>query len=356
VLRQAGHALLAFTVALAGGGLFYLLHLPLPWTLGSIAAAAALALSGRDWALPVVVRDLARPVIGLMAGSAFTATVVAALVHWWPVVIVVTLYTITSIGLGWLFFRNFCRWDRATAFFSAAPGGLSELTLIGGSLGGNFRTLALVHSVRIVVVVFIIPFALQLIVGHPIGRTGLGASAGIDIDLTDWLVLGACGVAGYGLGKWLRIPGGVMIPALMLSAAAHATGLTQASAPGWLVALVQVVIGSSAGARFVGTSWREISTTLVQALVWAVVLVLLTGAAAWLASRFVDHSIITLTLAFAPGGMAEMAIIAYALGTEVAFVICCQVFRILLICLSVPVVFRLGSGHSGPPPASTPGS
>jgi uncharacterized membrane protein AbrB (regulator of aidB expression) len=61
-------------------------------------------------------------------------------------------------------------------------------------------------------------------------------------------------------------------------------------------------------------------------------------------------------LAFAPGGMAEMAIIAYALGTEVAFVICCQVFRILLICLSVPVVFRLGSGHRGPPPASTPKS
>jgi membrane AbrB-like protein len=348
-LRQALHALLALIVALIGGASFHALEWPLPWTLGSITSTAIVALAGFNWALPLFLRDLARPVIGLMAGSAFTATVVASMMHWWPALIVVLLYTLVTVALGMAYFRRVCRWNLPTSVFSASPGGLSELTLLGASLGGDIRTLALVHSVRIVVVVFSVPFALQFIVGHPIGRVLPGASGSLHTEWADWLILAGCGVLGYAIGRVFTVPGGVMLPALLLSAVAHATGLSEAYAPDWLVAAVQLIIGSAAGSRFNGITWKELRATLAHSVVWAFVLVILTATAAWLASIFLDHSVIALSLSFAPGGMAEMAIIAFTLGTDVAFVICCQVARILLVYLMVPMLFRIVRSAADPP-------
>ena len=340
MLKQIAKSTLAFAIAAAGGMLFYGLDLPLPWVLGSIAASAVLAFFGVDWALPIVVRDLARPVVGLMAGSAFTATVAAAMVDWWPAVLVIAASTLVSSWLGWVYFRHLCKWPPVTSFFSAAPGGLSELTLLGASYGGNLRTIAMAHSIRIVVIVFTIPFVLEIIVGHSLRSAGRVMSTHASSDLADWIVLAACGILGYALGKWLRIPGGVMLPALLLSALAHVFALTNATAPWWLVAVVQIVIGSSAGSRFFGVTLRELSTTVTQSLIWALVLVALTFAAAFASSWIFNIPIAALTLAYAPGGMAEMSIIAFILGTEVAFVVCCQVARILFVYLSMPLIFR----------------
>lgn len=348
-LRQILNALLAAAIAFIGGGAFYLLELPLPWTLGSITASAIAAFAGAKWVLPMPVRELARPVTGLMAGSAFTASVVASLAQWWPALVIVLVYTLITVFLGWFYFQRVAGWNRPTAIFSAAPGGMSELTMLGSTLGAEVRTLALAHATRVLILVFSVPFALQLIVGHPIGRVLPGSNA-LHTAWTDWLILAGCAAAGYGIGKITKLPGGIMLPTLLFSAIVHATGLSEASAPGWMVAGVQLIIGSTAGSRFNGVTLRELGATLMHSVAWASILAVLTACAAFLSSLFLDHPIIALALSFAPGGMAEMAIIAFTLQTEVAFVICCQVARILLIYLMVPVLFRASRG-ADPPPA-----
>jgi membrane AbrB-like protein len=139
-----------------------------------------------------------------------------------------------------------------------------------------------------------------------------------------------------------------MIPALVLSAAAHATGLTHSAPPYWLVALVQVIIGGIAGSRFVDVPWKSMVRVLVGALVWALVLVAGAVLAAGLAQLFLDLPLAALLLALMPGGMAEMTIISYAIGIEVAFVVTCQVCRIFGIYLSAPLLFRI-IGQPKPP-------
>src|SRR5689334_2189590 len=103
------HSLLRVAAALAiggaGGALFRLLGLPLPWTLGSLFAAAIVAIAGGPWLVPGPVRDLARPVVGLLAGSAFTPAIVASIGAWWGVVVFVLLYSVATTTLGFLFFR-----------------------------------------------------------------------------------------------------------------------------------------------------------------------------------------------------------------------------------------------------------
>jgi membrane AbrB-like protein len=346
-LQIAIHTVLGLAVGTAGGVLFDLLHSPLPWTLGALTATAIVTIAGREWFLPVFVWNIARPFVGVLAGSAFTLPVLLSILDWWSVVLAMLNYSAVMTLIGWGYFGRLCKFDNVTAFFASAPGGLGELTLLGGTLGGNVRRLALVHSVRIIAVVFIVPFLVRAFVppeGHAIVPHAAQAAGGTAFD---YAVLIACGFFGFFAGKPWRSLGGVMLAPMILSAAAHATDLTHVVPPAWLIACGQVVIGVIAGSRFAGVSWRELHTTVQQGLGWALILVAAAMISALACSFFAPQSFTALLLAFAPGGIVEITIVAYAIGVEVAFVVTCHVCRVVAVLLVAPGLFRLIGSKAG---------
>lgn len=331
----------AFVVALVGGAVFNALGAPLPWTLGPIAFCSVFAIAGSRWLMNSSVMIVARPTVGVMVGSAFTPAIVAGLATWWLEILFVLAFSATIAMVGYAFFRFVFRFDRVTAFMGALPAGLAELTVIGGSLGGDMRTLVLIHAIRIVTVVFTVPMALTFGLGLDI--SGVRAvEANVASTLVDWAVLIGCGLAGAALSMVLRVPGGIMITALMVSAIVHGLGLSDASLPFWAVALAQVFIGSVLGARFAKIAFREARLALIAAISWVVVLMAMTFAAAWLSMTLFGTPAPVALLALAPGGIAEMAIVTYALGVDVAFIVTCQVARMFfLLTLSPAVAARI---------------
>jgi membrane AbrB-like protein len=253
----------------------------------------------------------------------------------------VAVYTVIVSAMGWLFFRKLCRIDPVTAFFASAPGGLGELTLLGGALGGSMRALVTIHAVRIVVVVFTVPFFLQWLLGSELLGATLPTHGAQNAVLLDWLLLIGCGVAGYLAAKLMKLAGGSMIMAMLFSAGVHGTDLTSILPPGWLVAAVQVVIGAVAGARFAGIRWLELRNTVVQAVIWVCVLLLTTVGAAAVGAVLFARPFAALVLALAPAGMAEMTIMAYALGIETAFVVTSQLCRVFFVLTFAPMFFRI---------------
>lgn len=114
------------------------------------------------------------------------------------------------------------------------------------------------------------PFFLHLVLGRDLRGTSLAAHAAPDAALVDWLILFACGLADFVIARLLKLRGGAMIVAMLLSAGVHGAGLTQVLPPGWLVAAVQVVIGAVAGGGFAGIRWMELRNTVAQALIWSI--------------------------------------------------------------------------------------
>jgi membrane AbrB-like protein len=145
---------------------------------------------------------------------------------------------------------------------------------------------------------------------------------------------------GYVIGRFSRFPGGAIVTAMICSAVIHATGITQAAPPRWLVIFAQILIGSVAGARFAGLTWAELKTTVAIAVVWAVCLLATGAGIAALTARLIGTDLVSTILAFAPGGTAEMIIVTYALGGDVAFVATFQLLRIFLVLTFVPVLFH----------------
>jgi uncharacterized protein len=331
--------LMTLAIGIPGGALFYLFHLPLPWMLGAMATTTVAALSGVRIALMPGLRLVFIAILGVMLGSAFTPEVVQGLATWIGSFAWLGLYVVVATAGVWVFYRRLARYDTATAYFAAAPGGLNEMILAGGALGGDERRISMSHAARVLIAIFALSFGYRWFGGYT--PTGPVATAAGDMAWSDWLLLSACGVIGFGIAKALRIPAYALVGPMMLSAIVHAAGITHSRPPVWLVAAAQIVVGAMVGARFDGVSPRMVGKAIVLAIVATAVLLVLAALFGQAVESTLGIPFSAALLAFAPGGLAEMSLIALSLEIDAAYVSSHHIVRIFVIVLAAPLVFRL---------------
>ena len=329
-------AMLAVAIGAVGGAIAKALGLPLPWLLGSIVAMAVASLAGfapggHVPRIPETARNYLIPVIGVSIGATFTAEVLAEIPSWWPSVLALVLYIPLAHVLGYLAVRALGEADAPTAFFGTAPGGLIESVLMGEEAGADTALLTLMQFLRLILCIILIPVGFALVTGEAVGSAS-GVVLGGDTELRaqDWVVLALCAALGLLVGKAIRLPAGLMTGPLALSAIAHLVGGGEGAPPGWMVDAVQLLIGVVLGARF----WGKPAGTLLVALRYAsanvaIALVLASIAAAALAT-WVGESWEAVFLAYAPGGLAEMSLVALSLEISVIYVTLHHVIRIVL--------------------------
>ena len=241
------------------------------------------------------------------------------------------------------YFRVIGGFDRTTAFFAGMPGGLVEMVLLGDEKGGDARTVALVHSARVLLIVFTLPFLVQWLQGQWLGgRSRLGVSL-LDTPWTDALWFVGAAVIGSIAGHYLRLPARSLLGPMLVSALVHVAGLSAFTPPREVVNAAQVVLGTVIGCRFVGGGLREILRILGLSVGSTVILLAITLLFALLVSRVAPYGVVPLLLAYSPGGLAEMSLVALALQIEVAFVAAHHIIRILFVMISAGPVFALMS-------------
>lgn len=338
----------AVTLAVAGvGGLIaWALHLPLGFLLGALVTTAVLAacdipIAGRRMFLPTTMRQWFVPVIGVSIGGAFTPEVLAGAIHWWPSLLALFVYIPVAHGLAYAIYRA-GGIGRLEAFFGGVPGGLIESVTLGEEMGADVRVLAALQFLRLILTIVSIPLIFLVLTGSAVGSaSGAVMGGAADLRLSDVLVLMAAGALGFYVANKLRFPAAVMTGPLLFSAIAHATGLTHGVPPVWLVAVTQVVIGANLGSRFGGMDRRMLTRTMGLSVVNSIATLLLSFGFALVITRLVDEPVSAVFLAFAPGGVAEMSLIALSLNIHVVYVTLHHVARIVLSVL----IARIGSRH-----------
>lgn len=333
---------IALTVAVGaiGGTIFYLLHLPLAWMLGAMCATTLAALAGAPLRMPRPVRSAMVAVLGTLLGSSFTPQVLGQLVHWAAAAVAILGYVVLATTLVTHFFHRLGGFDRVTAFFSATPGGLGEMALVGEASGGDPRRIALSHATRILILVFVLPFYLRDVAGLPIGASA-GPIGGRPVaSLLELSILALAAGVGFYVARLVRIPSAQLLGPLAFSAAIYLLDIVQGGPPWQLVAGAQVVVGAAVGARFVGLDFRALGKAVLLAVgASAIMLLLAVGYAEAMAPLLgIDHHV--LLLALAPGGLAEMALIALSLHYDAAFVSTLHLCRVMSIVLLAPLLFR----------------
>jgi hypothetical protein len=338
--RAPGIAL-ALALGTLGGWAASALDLPLPWMIGALTATTVAAVAGAPIAMAQPLRTVMVAVLGVMLGSGFTPEILARLDEWAVSLSSLVAYIALAGGAGLLYFRRVCGYDRITAYFAAMPGGLSEMILVGGEMGGDARRISLAHASRLLIVVMTIPFAFRWLEEMaPADRPPAGLPIAA-IPMADLAILALCGVVGFALARAAKVPAAAVVGPMLVSAIVHLAGWTEASPPIEAVAAAQVAVGAAIGARFAGSDLRLVIRTLVQSLGATAILVAVTLLFAGGLSVLLDLDPRGLVLAFAPGGLAEMSLIAIALGADAAFVATHHIVRIVLVVVFAPAAFRL---------------
>jgi membrane AbrB-like protein len=313
---------LAITLAVggAGGAAAAALHLPLGFLLGSlltvgVMAARNLRIAGKPVTLPARLRFSFVPVIGVAIGGAFTPAVAGQALGWGPSLLALCLFVPMAHGLGFMIYRRGGLSAR-DAFFGAVPGGLIESVQLGEEAGADVRLLTVLQFLRLIGTIVAIPMIFWGLTGHAVGSAS-GA-------------LIAAGAVGVAVARVLRFPGWIITGPLVASALLHVTGLVQGVPPAWLVALTQVILGTGLGARFVGVDPALLRRAAGLALLNGAAALLLALAFALTLHALVGEPVAAVFLAFAPGGLAEMSLIALSLNLSVIYVTAHHVARIVL--------------------------
>ena len=332
---------IGLSVGLVGALIASQVGLPLPWMLGSMLAVTLAALARAPVAPPIGLRRLMVPVLGVLLGSGFSPSVVGQLGEWLVTLAILPLFALLAFAGSFFFYRRIGAYDRVTAYFSAAPGGLNDMMIIGAEAGGDEKRIALAHASRIFIVVTFVAFFYNFALSVETSGDARPYVQFSDVPIPDLGLLTACAIVGALVGPKLGLPAPQILGPMILSALVHLTGLTDAPPPSLAVNAAQLVMGTVVGSRFAGTPAIEILRDLLLALgSSSLMLVVALGTAvavATLTPVTLDQSF----LAFSPGGLPEMSLLALAMGADVAYVATIHIVRITLVISLAPIAFRI---------------
>lgn len=336
----------AATLALAGAGAgtFALIGLPLPFLFGPTAVCLVAALAGARLKGMGRVSTLARTVLGVAVGASITPEVVTRIPQMVGSVALVPVYVVIIGLVGFPFFRRL-GYDPVTAWYAAMPGGLQDMVSFGQEAGGDARALALIHATRVLIIVTLAPIILTGLYGA--GLTGAVGAPIRDIAMDELALLAGAALLGWKGAERIGMFGASILGPMILTMALSLGGLIHTRPPAEAILAAQLFIGIGIGVQYVGVTLREVREFILSGLAFVVLL-------AALAAIFTE--IVTLTglaqpvegfLAFAPGGQAEMTVLALVVGADLGFVILHHITRMVVVILGAPIAARLvGAGRA----------
>ncbi len=329
----------------AGGYLASLIHLPLPYMIGSLIASGLIAIVFTDhlpegYRFPMKFRMIFMALIGVMIGSRVHPDLISEIPTLIASLTVLTGFVFAAHALNYVIFRHLGGYDRATAFYSGTPGGLMESLAMGEEAGADIPVLTMQQFMRIIAVISIVPLGLSLWYGAPVGSAGGQSMAAPDTSPAAIPLALAVGMAGLFVGTAIRLPAAQLTGPLLAAAIVTVAGLADLALPQWAINLSQVVIGTSLGMRFTGLGGRTMAVAAGLSVVSVTAMLGLGALCAGLLHRATGAAFDALLISFAPGGVTEMSLIALSLHANPAIVTLHHVYRIIVTVIEMSVIAR----------------
>ncbi|WP_148254329.1 AbrB family transcriptional regulator [Aidingimonas lacisalsi] len=325
---SVGALLKALAVGGVGGVIFDQTGLPLAWMLGPLVANLIVSARGVDVRVPERLREVFLGVLGMVLGSRVTPQLAERVLDW-PLsaaLLLVGVAISTGVASAWYRYRGF---DAVSAWFASSPGAMTAMIMMGDRSGGDPQRIAVAQSLRVVLVVLILPPLFWAFEG---GEAADNAVAMATRDLWLLLILPIL----IPLGRKLKVPTPALLAPLAFTAMLSGFGVASLQLPDWGMNLMLWVLGSAIGSRFHGLSGARFGRYLFEAFIATLLALAVLGVFAELIHRSVGVPRDVALLALAPGGIGEMAILAVALDLDPVFVAFHHLLRMVALMMVAP--------------------
>jgi membrane AbrB-like protein len=304
-----------------------------------MVATAAAALAGRPLGIP---QNLARAfyiVLGISIGAVATPQTVIGMAHW-PLSIAAVTLAMAAVTLGTVaYLTRVHGWDILTAVLGGLPGGLSQVMMLAAEQDLDLRAIAIVQSIRVIILAVCVPAGLGLFGLAGPARLPVGSVAIIDAP-GELVMLVSLSVVVALTALRSGFPGGLIFGPMVVSGILHGGGFVRITFPLWFANIAMLALGSVAGARFSGTPFRAIVGYLGAAIGSFVVAIAITAVFALAVTLALSLHVGDVIVAYAPGSIDAMMLLALALHLDPVFVGAHHLARVFSVTLALPLIVR----------------
>ncbi len=334
--KSLGILFLTFVVASIAGWLVSLTGIPLGWMIGAMLAAIIATFSGLPAVDPYPLMPYVKAAVGTLLGTTVTVEIFTMIPQWWGSLLLLLVAMATSAFLCYLILYRLMKFDKGSAALCATPGGITEMIILGEQAGADQTRVAIVHALRIALCVLVIPIIISITSSIDVRQEGITNNNFMTPPDWGWFVL--CIAGSIIVNRFIKLPAGLILIALLFCAGLQLTEITQFQLPAYITNLIQVLIGINVGARFIGTTLKQLAHVLSAAIVVVIIQISIAYGLAVLVASYTDLNFLALILAYSPGGLAEMSMIAVAMGIEVIFIGFHHLIRVLLALIMGPLL------------------
>jgi uncharacterized protein len=326
-------------IGAVGGFLFDAARFPAGWLAGSMVFAAVAALAGRPIHVPSPLARACSIALGITIGGVVTPATLHGMITW-PLSGAMVLVSVAAATLATVtYLMRVHGWNMLTAVFAGTPGGLAQVMALAAEEGRDcdIRGVAIVQTLRVVILAVVVPATLSLsgltgTVGLLTSRVPVG-----EAPVAFAILIGIASAVALGLLR-LGFPGGLMFGPLVVSAVLHGGAFVNVTMPFWLATAAMVGLGTVSGGRFSGMPFRLLLGYLGAALGAFAVSLVVSAAVGIAVTLMTPLPVSDLIVAYAPGAVDAMMILALALRLDPVFVGAHHLMRVLAVSLVLPIL------------------
>lgn len=331
-----------FLAAGLGGYVFNVLGVPLAWTLGPLAVTIG-SQAWLKWVVrwPARFRNFGLVILGYAMGRPFTPETGYQIMQQLSLIVGLTLLTIAISLLNGYFIARFTKIGLATSLLGSTPGGLSQMAIVAEEIkGADPASVLLMQTVRMVTVVFVVPFLVLHGLADQVGAVMRQPAEYQLADIPVWGLFLAAIMVVILVGKRLKISNPYLLAPILVTASLVSVGVPGPALPSFVTAMAQVFVGIRMGMGVNLNSLREQKSVFALNLVSVLVVIGFLLGVDWLATRYFPIDLVTGFISTAPGGMAEMGLTALMVHADVSTVIAFQLFRLMFVLMVVVPILK----------------
>jgi uncharacterized protein len=315
------------------------LKIPLAWMLGPMLAISIATLSGLKLKMPKLALSIILIILGLYIGNYIDKKLLYQTHKWIGTSAIMFIYIMICIVFVSKYLEKFAKYEKKTSFFSAAPGGLGPLVMLAEHEKSDISQVATSHLIRLIVIITVFPF----VVDQFSNETVLADEQFSFLDQNHYhlIYLIFASLVLIFLFDRLKIPAPLLSGTLVASGILQISNLAYYQLPTQSIDFGLLILGASVGCRFAGKTLHEVYLNTKHSVVATLLLVLFSVIAAIAASFVIDKNFFSLLLAYCPGGIYEVAVIAIAFDLDPEFVAFHHIIRLLMILFIVPIIVRV---------------
>jgi len=321
------------------------LKIPLAWMLGPMLTISIATLSGLKLKMPKLALSVILIILGLYIGNYIDEKLLRQTHKWIGTSAIMFIYIMICIIFVSKYLEKFANYEKKTSYFSAAPGGLGPLVMLAEHEKSDISQVATSHLIRLIVIITTFPFLVSYFASETVLKDEQFNF--LDQNHYELIYLVITSIILIFIFDKIKVPAPLLSGPLVASGVLQISNIAYYQLPTQSIDFGLLILGASVGCRFAGKTLKEVYLNTKHSIVATLLLVLFSVIAAYAATFIIDNNFFSLLLAYCPGGIYEVAVIAIAFDLDPEFVSFHHIIRLLMILFTVPIMVKILNKKKG---------